>query len=65
MRTRDTRESQPVKARMVQIVPIKEEDMQPRWEELSKKLAEKKENLEELIKNSSVSFSFCNMNMCW
>ena len=62
MRTRDTRESRPVVAKMVQIVPLKEEDVQPRWEKLSKELAEKKENLEELIRNTSVSFWFQLLN---
>ena len=54
MRGRD-RDSRLVTARPVQIVPIKEEDMQPRWEKLSEEIAEKKENLEELIRNTSVS----------
>ena len=58
MRSRD-RESRPVTARLVQIVPIKEDDIQPRWETLSKELAEKKENLEELIRNTSVSDLTC------
>ena len=29
--------------------------MQPRWEKLSEEMAQKKENLEELIRNTSVS----------
>ena len=53
MRSRD-RDPGVVTARPVQIVPIKEEDMQPRWEKLSEEMAEKKQNLEELIRNTSV-----------
>jgi len=35
--------------------PLKEEDLQPRWESLSRELEQKKENLEDLIKKSGVS----------
>lgn len=37
--------------------PLSEEALQPRWEALSRELAEKRENLEDLIRKTDVSFN--------